>query len=101
MSSPPRAEIVFARNFFAAGGELAPTSAVPELPTTPERVELLAAPKFPFRCLTALQSPVMALGLQTASSLLVVFFLVLAADIMGLFSRKNHFQVDGRVIHLF
>ncbi|KAL1618838.1 hypothetical protein SLS54_006953 [Diplodia seriata] len=40
----------------------------------------------------------MALGLQTASSLLVVFFLVLAADIMGLFSRKNHFHVDGRTV---
>ena len=39
----------------------------------------------------------MALGLYTAVACLCIFLAVLAADIMGIFSRKNYFDVDGRV----
>lgn len=39
----------------------------------------------------------MALGLFWASIVLLVFLAVLSLDIMGFFSRKNHFLVDGRV----
>lgn len=41
--------------------------------------------------------PPMALGLFWATASLCVFLVVLAADIMGLFSSKNYFEVDGRV----
>ncbi|KAF2771784.1 3-ketodihydrosphingosine reductase, Tsc10 [Teratosphaeria nubilosa] len=40
----------------------------------------------------------MALGLPVATGFLCLFLAVLAADIMGLFSRKNHFEVDGRTV---
>lgn len=39
----------------------------------------------------------MALGIAWASGLLVLFVSVFVADRMGLFTRKNHFPVDGRV----
>lgn len=39
----------------------------------------------------------MALGLYWASVCLCIFLAVLAADIMGLFSSKNYFDVEGRV----
>jgi 3-dehydrosphinganine reductase len=39
----------------------------------------------------------MALVLFWASIALLVFLAVLSFDIMGFFSRKNHFPVDGRV----
>ena len=39
----------------------------------------------------------MALGLLWASIVLLVFLALLSLDIMGFFSRKNHFPVDGRV----
>ena len=39
----------------------------------------------------------MALGLLWASIALLVFLAVLSLDVMGFFSRKNHFPVDGRV----
>ena len=39
----------------------------------------------------------MALGFFWASIALLVFLAVLSLDIMGFFSRKNHFPVDGRV----
>lgn len=39
----------------------------------------------------------MAVGLFWASVLLSIFFVILALDIMGFFSKKNYFQVDGRV----
>lgn len=39
----------------------------------------------------------MALGLYWATACLCLFLAVLAADIMGFFSKKNHFEVDGRV----
>lgn len=42
----------------------------------------------------------MALGLFWASICLCVFVAVLALDIMGLFSTKNYFEVDGRVCWL-
>lgn len=41
--------------------------------------------------------PQMALGLYWATGCLALFIAVLALDIMGIFSRKNHFDVDGRV----
>ncbi|KAF2145740.1 uncharacterized protein K452DRAFT_244050 [Aplosporella prunicola CBS 121167] len=40
----------------------------------------------------------MALGLFWASVAFSVFLVVLGLDIMGLFSRKNHFNVDGRTV---
>lgn len=39
----------------------------------------------------------MALGLYWATGCLALFVAILALDIMGIFSRKNHFDVDGRV----
>ena len=39
----------------------------------------------------------MALGLYTAIACLCLFLAILAADIMGIFAWKNHFEVDGRV----
>lgn len=39
----------------------------------------------------------MAIGLFWASACLCFLLFVLALDIMGIFSRKNHFDVDGRV----
>jgi 3-dehydrosphinganine reductase len=39
----------------------------------------------------------MAAGIYYASGCLALVVLVLALDIMGLFSRRNHFDVDGRV----
>lgn len=39
----------------------------------------------------------MALGLYWATVALVLFLTILALDIMGIFSRKSHFDVDGRV----
>lgn len=39
----------------------------------------------------------MALGLYWATVCLCIFLAVLALDIMGFFTRKNHFEVDGRV----
>jgi 3-dehydrosphinganine reductase len=39
----------------------------------------------------------MALGFYWATGALCVFIAVLAADIMGVFSSKNHFEIDGRV----
>ncbi|KAK7511400.1 uncharacterized protein IWZ02DRAFT_440701 [Phyllosticta citriasiana] len=40
----------------------------------------------------------MALGLFWAFVLLSIFFIVLALDITGFFSKKNHFQVDGKTV---
>lgn len=42
----------------------------------------------------------MAIGLFWATVCLCMFLSVLALDIMGFFSRKNHFEVDGRVLTL-
>ncbi|KAK8192870.1 3-ketosphinganine reductase-like protein [Phyllosticta capitalensis] len=42
----------------------------------------------------------MAVGLFWASVLLSIFFVILALDIMGFFSKKNYFQVDGRTVLL-
>ena len=39
----------------------------------------------------------MALGLVIATICLGVVIAILAVDIMGIFSSKNHFEVDGRV----
>lgn len=39
----------------------------------------------------------MAGGLFWASVVLAVIVSVFALDIMGLFSRKNHLEVDGKV----
>ena len=39
----------------------------------------------------------MAIGLFWATVCLCFFVALLALDIMGLFNRKNHFEVDGRV----
>jgi hypothetical protein len=39
----------------------------------------------------------MASGLFWASIALLVFLAVLSLNVMGFFSRKNHFPVDGRV----
>jgi hypothetical protein len=41
----------------------------------------------------------MAAGVYWASAGLALVVLVLALDIMGLFSSKTHFDVDGRVRH--
>jgi len=41
----------------------------------------------------------MASGLYWASACLAIFIAVFALDIMGLFSRKNHLDVDGKVRH--
>lgn len=48
-------------------------------------------------CQHGSRQKMMALGLfgATASFCLVVF--VFALDIMGVFSRKNHFDVEGKV----
>lgn len=39
----------------------------------------------------------MAMGLYWASVCLAIFISVLALDIMGFFSRKNHLDVKGKV----
>ena len=39
----------------------------------------------------------MAIGYLWASVGLCALLFVLALDIMGVFSRKNHFEVEGRV----
>lgn len=39
----------------------------------------------------------MAIGYFWATTCLCILLFVLALDIMGVFSRKNHFEVDGRV----
>lgn len=41
----------------------------------------------------------MASGLYWASAVLAVIIGVFALDIMGLFSWKNHMDVDGKVWH--
>jgi 3-dehydrosphinganine reductase len=43
----------------------------------------------------------MASGYFWASACLALFIAFLALDIMGLFSRKNHLDVDGKVWHAF
>lgn len=40
----------------------------------------------------------MAIGFFWTSVCLCVFVAILALDIMGLFSRKNHFDVNGKVL---
>lgn len=42
----------------------------------------------------------MAIGWYWASVSLVIFIGILSLDIMGFFSRKTHFDVDGRVRHM-
>ena len=39
----------------------------------------------------------MAVGFFWATVCLCIFVTILALDIMGFFSRKNHFEVEGRV----
>jgi hypothetical protein len=64
--------------------------------THPLHIHILAAqPRSPqSRNVTFTQ---MAVGYFWASIGLCAFIFVLALDIMGIFSRKNHFDVDGRV----
>ena len=41
----------------------------------------------------------MVFGYYWASAVLALFIAFLALDIMGLFSRKNYLDVDGKVWH--
>ena len=43
----------------------------------------------------------MVFGYFWASACLALFIAFLALDIMGLFSRKNYLDVDGKVWHLY